>query len=145
MRPDTIVTFGPDGLTGHADHRAVGSWTVAAASAVGHTGQVWFPTLTPGFHRRWGGLNDRVGLWMDPSLAPTTLPEGLSATVRLSGDLLARKVAALRAQASQTSALIDLMGEETFAQWWATEWFRDADPHATAPASHSDGGRRVDR
>lgn len=26
VRPDTIVTFGPDGMTGHPDHRTVSSW-----------------------------------------------------------------------------------------------------------------------
>ena len=29
---DTVVTFGPDGITGHADHAAVSRWTTAAAS-----------------------------------------------------------------------------------------------------------------
>lgn len=32
-RPDVVITFGPDGITGHADHVAVG----AAASAAFHT------------------------------------------------------------------------------------------------------------
>jgi LmbE family N-acetylglucosaminyl deacetylase len=35
FRPDTIVTFGSDGITGHPDHIAVGSWAVAAADAYG--------------------------------------------------------------------------------------------------------------
>ena len=26
VRPDTVLTFGPDGFTGHPDHRAVGHW-----------------------------------------------------------------------------------------------------------------------
>ena len=26
VRPDTVVTFGPDGFTGHPDHRAVSRW-----------------------------------------------------------------------------------------------------------------------
>ncbi len=30
VRPDTVLTFGPDGLTGHADHQAVSRWTTAA-------------------------------------------------------------------------------------------------------------------
>ena len=130
VRPDTIVTFGPDdGVTGHADHRAVGSWTVEAAALAGHRGRLWFATLTPAFHQQWSALNDDVGLWMDRDRAPSTPPHELSATVRLSGELLRRKVSALRAQASQTAGLIDLVGEETYAQWWSTEWFRE--PSAT--------------
>ena len=27
VRPDTVVTFGPDGFTGHPDHQAVSRWT----------------------------------------------------------------------------------------------------------------------
>ena len=27
VRPDTVLTFGPDGFTGHPDHRAVSAWT----------------------------------------------------------------------------------------------------------------------
>ena len=72
VRPDTIVTFGPDGMTGHRDHRTVGSWTVEAAALAGHRGRVWFPTLTPQWHRRWSALNDRVGLWMDAACVPVT-------------------------------------------------------------------------
>src|SRR4051794_10788189 len=30
IRPDLIVTFGPDGMTGHPDHRAVSRWTTDA-------------------------------------------------------------------------------------------------------------------
>ena len=30
VRPDTIVTFGPEGMTGHPDHCAVSAWTTAA-------------------------------------------------------------------------------------------------------------------
>jgi LmbE family N-acetylglucosaminyl deacetylase len=38
IRPDTIVTFGPDGMTGHPDHRAVSEWVTAAWSARGRGG-----------------------------------------------------------------------------------------------------------
>lgn len=30
-RPDTILTFGPDGLTGHPDHQTVSAWADAAS------------------------------------------------------------------------------------------------------------------
>ncbi len=30
VRPDTVITFGPDGFTGHLDHIAVSHWTDAA-------------------------------------------------------------------------------------------------------------------
>ena len=32
VRPDTVVTFGPDGFTGHPDHQAVSRWVDLAVS-----------------------------------------------------------------------------------------------------------------
>ena len=137
VRPDTIVTFGPDGMTGHRDHRTVGSWTLEAAALAGHRGRVWFPTLTPQWHRRWSALNDRVGLWMDAACVPVTPQDRVSATVHLTGDLLERKMAALALQASQTASLVDLVGAETYAQWWSTEWYREATAAEMAPRRSS--------
>lgn len=34
FKPDTILTFGPDGLTWHPDHQAVGHWTKLATKAM---------------------------------------------------------------------------------------------------------------
>src|SRR3712207_5491012 len=31
VRPDTILSFGPDGFTGHSDHRTVSAWAAAAS------------------------------------------------------------------------------------------------------------------
>ncbi|MEA2508479.1 MAG: N-acetyl-D-myo-inositol-2-amino-2-deoxy-alpha-D-glucopyranoside deacetylase, partial [Actinomycetota bacterium] len=30
VQPDTVLTFGPDGMTGHPDHKAISGWTTAA-------------------------------------------------------------------------------------------------------------------
>ena len=30
VRPDVIVTFGPDGMTGHPDHRTISAWVTEA-------------------------------------------------------------------------------------------------------------------
>lgn len=125
VRPDTIVTFGPDGLTGHSDHRAVSAWTSSAARLTRFDGRLWFATLTSQFHDRWGRHNERAGLWLVPDLVPSTPPQDVVATVRLSAAHQRVKLAALAAQRSQTSGLIAAVGRDTFAQWWATEWFRD--------------------
>ena len=38
VRPDTVLTFGPDGFTGHPDHRTVSAWTdLAVRARRGHT------------------------------------------------------------------------------------------------------------
>jgi LmbE family N-acetylglucosaminyl deacetylase len=120
VRPDVVVTFGPDGMTGHSDHRTVSAWTTEAWRRSGRGAELWYATLTPEFHEEWGALNDRVGLWTAP---PVTARPDLAAEVRLSGDRLARKHRALRAHASQTRALEELVGSATYRRWWSTESF----------------------
>jgi LmbE family N-acetylglucosaminyl deacetylase len=127
VRPDVIVTFGPDGMTGHADHRAVSAWTTQAWRLAGRGAALWYATLTPEFHARWGQLSSEVGLWMDDGARPVTRPADLSAEIRLAGTLLARKHRALRAHASQTRALEELVGPARYREWWATESFAAAD------------------
>ncbi len=126
VRPDTIVTFGPDGMTGHEDHRTVSGWVTAAWNAEGRPGRLWYATLTPQFHRRWGALNDEIGLWPEGSEPPSDPEDQLAHTVTCEGDVLDRKFAALAAHRSQTGDLIIAVGEETYRRWWSTEYFLDA-------------------
>ena len=137
IRPDTIVTFGPDGMTGHDDHRTVSSWVTQARRETGHRNRLWYATVTPDFHTRWGALNERVGLWFEGTTPPATHPEHLAAEVVCDPALRRRKHAALRAHASQTDQLAALVGEERFAQWWATESFVEAERRALHPMTSS--------
>lgn len=122
--PDVVVTFGPDGMTGHPDHRAVSRWTTTAWAATGAGAELWYATVTPGFHARWDELNGEIGLWADQPEPPNTPHHELCHSVALKGRRLDAKIAALRAHASQTAPLIELMGERSYRQWWATEAFR---------------------
>jgi LmbE family N-acetylglucosaminyl deacetylase len=129
--PDTIVTFGPDGMTGHLDHRTVSGWVTAAWHASGRRGRLWYATQTPEFHRAWGKLNATHGLWFEGSTPPSTPSAELAWAVECTGHLLDLKLVALRAQASQTSGLIQAVGADVYRRWWATEYFRapaDAEP-----------------
>jgi LmbE family N-acetylglucosaminyl deacetylase len=125
--PDLIVTFGPDGMTGHPDHRAVSRWTTDAWLTTRPTAELWYATVTPDFHRRWGPINDQIGLWTDQPEPPCTTAGDLARSTTLPDDLLDLKVAALAAHASQTRSLIELLGPSTYREWWRTESFRTAD------------------
>jgi LmbE family N-acetylglucosaminyl deacetylase len=136
VRPDTIVTFGPDGMTGHPDHRAVSAWVTAAWSAGGR-GRLWYATLTPAFHRRWGDLNRKMSVFPAGSTPPVTSESELALDVRCRGEVLQRKVRALRSHTSQVEPLVAAVGVGTFAQWWSQEAFVDA-------ATALDAARRAD-
>jgi LmbE family N-acetylglucosaminyl deacetylase len=130
VQPDLIVTFGPDGMTGHPDHRAVSRWTTDAWGATRPNADLWYATVTPEFHRRWSPLHDQIGLWAEQPDPPCTEPGDLAQSTRLTDELVDLKVAALRAHASQTRALIERLGPATFREWWRTESFRSADEPA---------------
>ena len=98
IEPDLIVTFGPDGMTGHPDHRAISQWTTDAWITTGSSADLWYATLTPDFHRTWGRLNDEIGLWADQPDPPCTEPGDLAMTMSLLDHVLDRKIDALRAR-----------------------------------------------
>lgn len=135
VQPDTIVTFGPDGMTGHGDHRAISAWVTEAWRLTGSRGELWYATLTPEFHDEWGALNDEVGLWFEGSEPPRTPQAELSAHVRLSGELLSSKHRALRAHATQTRSLETLVGSDRYRDWWSAESFVGAVPVPLEEAS----------
>jgi LmbE family N-acetylglucosaminyl deacetylase len=123
VRPDTVVSFGRDGLTGHPDHVAVSGWVERAWLADGCRALLLQATLTESFHHRWGSLCERTGVWM-PGARPPSVPDAaVTLRVRAHGRTARRKLAALRAHASQTLGLREVVGEDTYLRWWSEESF----------------------
>jgi hypothetical protein len=72
-------------------------------------------------------LNERIGVF-GPAGAPSARDEEIAVVVTPSSDVLDRKVAALRAQSSQTATLEALVGDVAYRDWSASEFFVDAAP-----------------
>ncbi len=123
VRPDTVLTFGPDGLTGHADHRAVSRWVTRAWHEAGCPGRLWYAALTADFLTSWGETCAEFDIWMDGGAPAPARGRALAHVQVCTGDILDRKYAALVAHRSQTARLIDQVGPERYRQWWATEAF----------------------
>ena len=119
-RPDTVVTFGPDGLTGHLDHRAVARWTAQAVRLVCPHARLLCPSLTPEMVVADGDINDRFDVYA-PGLPTTHRDEELLLDLTVGGPWLDVKLAALQAHASQTSGLIDAVGIDRYRRWIARE------------------------
>jgi LmbE family N-acetylglucosaminyl deacetylase len=129
---ETVVTFGPDGMTGHPDHIAVGRWaTVAAAQASSHP-RVLHATKTADWADHFAYLHERVAAF-GPEGPPRTDESDLAFAITLSSSQLDQKMTALRAQATQTAAVIELVGEDSYRNWVAREYFVDA----RRPSAHT--------
>jgi LmbE family N-acetylglucosaminyl deacetylase len=123
VRPDTVLTFGPDGQTGHPDHRAVGAWTAAAFGKAAPAGaRLLLSAVTDGWARRWQAVNDAFDVFADGF--PVTVPqERLALDVQLPPPVLGRKVRALAAQRTQTAGIIGAMGLPQYTEWVREEAF----------------------
>jgi LmbE family N-acetylglucosaminyl deacetylase len=120
LRPDTVLTFGPDGMTFHPDHIAVGRW--ATAAAVGRA-RVLHATTTVEHTARFGSLYEEWGVYMTDE-RPTPVPSAeLAIDLVASGAELDRKLAALAAMASQTEAARLGLGPARYAEMAADEAF----------------------
>ena len=65
VRPDTVLTFGPDGITGHPDHQAVSAWTTAAFDRAAPPGaRLLYSAVAERRVRRWKDLDDSLGVYL---------------------------------------------------------------------------------
>jgi LmbE family N-acetylglucosaminyl deacetylase len=125
VQPDTVLTFGPDGMTGHDDHRAACRWATEAFARVGKPGAVLaYATHTPDWVERFEPALESVGAYMDDTRTPVTPVEELAYAVQLEGDLLETKLRAIRSMTSQIEPLVAALGESFFREGMVEEAFR---------------------
>lgn len=123
VRPETILTFGPDGMTFHPDHIAVGTWTRRAWAESGREARLLTAAVTRTHVEEWSDEYEEWNVYMTDDRPEGVGEEDLALALHLDEGLLARKMAALRAMPSQTRAVFDGLGEETFALLNRSEWF----------------------
>ncbi len=116
VRPDTVVTFGPDGYTGHPDHQAVSRWVDLAVRGTG----VRLLHAVAQEHRVDPGLDQDHNVF-ELGWPRVCADDEIDVLLRLDGTLLDRKVAALLLQESQTGGLVAAVGPARFRAWVATE------------------------
>ncbi len=124
VRPDTVLTFGPDGMTGHPDHQSVSRWVDAAVELFdGPRPRILQATNTPQWLAVWRPKLDELGVYMDAE--PPCHPVGeLRSHVRLSDDEKDMKFRALLCQASQIEPLVQHFGADQLREAFSEESFR---------------------
>ncbi len=123
VAPDTILTFGPDGVTFHPDHIAIYRWVTKAWEERGRPGRLLFATPTVEHLDRFGALYEEWNSYMSDERPPGVPEEKLALHVRLDGWLLDRKLTALSVMASQTGELMARIDPQVYALQVAEETF----------------------
>lgn len=124
VRPDTVLTFGPDGQTGHPDHIAVCRWVTDAVRAT-NTGSLYYATVTPEWWAGPGVFLDQFDVWFagKPSV---TEPADLAINFVPGPELMELKYRAIEAQESQSAGLLAGVGKDFFMQFAGEETYRSA-------------------
>lgn len=139
VRPDVVVTFGPEGVYGHPDHMTISRHCAAAFDAAADP--VRWPEAGPAhraarlYHlafsrselRRWSEMAGRLGTGPGAlrgvDIDEMGVPDEDITTVIDVGPWLERKHAAIAAHATQRSPLLDRMTAEERDRWLSTERF----------------------
>ncbi len=112
-KPDTVITFAPDGLTGHSDHKAVSRWATSAVQQAAHNPGLYYGVQTQeSYDDFWHVLDQKFNLYFatdNPCFVPQ---QSCDIVLSLEPTIRAQKAAALRAMPSQFTALFDFLGDK---------------------------------
>ena len=76
--PDSVLTFGPDGMTDHADHKAVCAWTTEAFRRSAKPGaNLYYATTTKEWAEEFVPRMNKFNVFA-PGLPPVSPPDELA-------------------------------------------------------------------
>ena len=127
-QPDTILTFGPDGLTGHNDHSTVSAWAVAAAAKTTKTPTVYFVIQTTEQYEAMIEADRALNVFFNIDKPPIKDACDCDLCYVLDDEVLEKKLRALQAMPSQTEKMFTMfkdhmpafIGTEAFTRYTNT-------------------------
>ena len=135
VQPDTVLTFGPDGMTGHADHKPSAGGRPRPRGTWRRRAPCWPTRRTrPEWLAEFREPLDRLNVFMGAEPPCTPGDEQLVSYV-LDGELLETKLDAIRSMTSQVEPLIAGLGEDFFRGAWSRS--PSAAPERAAPVDRS--------
>jgi LmbE family N-acetylglucosaminyl deacetylase len=124
VQPDTILTFGPDGMTDHAAHKDVSRWATKALRQAGKPGSsVQYATVTPEWAEEFVPIWEPFNVFR-PGTPVVTPRDELSIDYRLPAEINDLKVKAILEHESQVGAIFEAVGEDVWWREMSTESFR---------------------
>lgn len=123
-QPDTILTFGLDGMTGHPDHITVSRWADVAVNRSGSKAKIYHCIQTPEQYQALLEADKKFNIFFNVDKPNMCQDCDCSICFELTDDLYALKLAALKAMPSQTEAMLGMfehslrssLGREAFVE-----------------------------
>jgi LmbE family N-acetylglucosaminyl deacetylase len=128
VSPRSVFTFGPDGMTGHADHKTVSAWTTEAFRRIAPPGaRLYYATMTPEWAEEFVPRFNQFNVFMEEGTPPVTPRDELAIHFDLPPDLIDIKLRAIAAHVSQVEGMMNAFGEDVFREGNKAEFFRLAE------------------
>jgi LmbE family N-acetylglucosaminyl deacetylase len=124
VQPETVLTFGPDGMTTHEAHRSVCRWATVANREAGKPGsRVLYAAVT----RDWA--DEFLPIWepfevFRPGAPEIFAPADLVVDYHLPPEINELKVRAILEHQSQVRAIFEAIGEDVWWRQMSREMFR---------------------
>lgn len=123
-QPDSIMTFGPDGMTGHADHQTVSNWAELARDKIGSKAKIYHATQTHEQYEAMVEADKHFNIFFNIDHPPVCERGQCAIMFELDNDLYDLKLAALKAMPSQTESMLKMfedslrvsLGAEAFVE-----------------------------
>jgi LmbE family N-acetylglucosaminyl deacetylase len=145
LQPDVIVTFGPDGFTGHPDHKALSSWVTEALELWNNPEpHLYHAVVTADWKHSFAPALDEFDFfWPGHPIANT---DSADLSLRCDDEVVLAKTEALSAHASQMRPLFDSYGDHFMRAMASVEHFQlvDRTTQGRAALRSLAGSRRSD-
>jgi LmbE family N-acetylglucosaminyl deacetylase len=127
-QPDTILTFGPDGSTGHPDHIAVSMWVDEVHTLLANPPAVYqVADTTERYKTPFKQVDKALNYYFNLPKPNLVAEETCDICFTLPEDLCSLKCDALKVQTSQTYKMFDAFSQDKIEKAFSTETFKLAE------------------
>lgn len=123
-QPDSILTFGPDGMTGHDDHCTVSAWVDEAVK--GTTIAVYHAAQLKEVYEHMRAADEQFNIFFNIDQPSFVEAADCAILMDLPKDILEKKYHCLCAMPSQTEAMFKMLGHDNACAMLRTESFTKA-------------------
>lgn len=128
-KPDTILTFGPEGMTGHPDHCCVFAWVSLAVSKMEQKPKVYHVCHTTDQYEQYlKQMDEKMNIFFNIEKPKLLNPHQCDIYFDLPDELQDRKYQALQAMPSQMEMMMKLFEKELICKALSPETFVLAKP-----------------
>ncbi|HSX33015.1 MAG TPA: PIG-L family deacetylase [Candidatus Saccharimonadales bacterium] len=124
--PDTILTFGPEGMTGHPDHATVSRWVDQAVEGLAEPPVIYHAVHTPEQYEQIKPADQKLNIFYNIDAPPLIEPAQCDIHFELPTAAMDAKHRALAAMPSQTEAMLRFFDRTFLDKAFSIEAFRRA-------------------